>query len=499
MLEVVDRLGAALLDASLAATAITGLVVLAMIQCRQPARRRDWARAGLLATLALLPLAALNPVPRIDLRGPLRDLLSTSLEAPPTSTPREDRLIWKSFPERPRPEDGFDDPGTATGQTGRLRQVARSLIVLYLLGFSIGLGGLGLGLWGSARLVRRGRIPSASSLLILRLLPFDGAWSTPRLLVSDQTSRPVLLGGLRPTILIPSELDGSDAVEALRLSLLHELAHAESLDHWFAPLAALARSFWFFLPPVRWISDQMKLDQEFLADRRAVDHFGTSGGYASSLVALASPIRLAGDPEASTRSQTVSSFQEGGLASSLFQRVMMLLSCPFAIEGRTPLWWRWSTAATIAGVTLAASCLTLRGLAGWSSSRPSASLQAARSFRLPHLAIGQREHDDQPFDLRFRLPDHFTMTFEVMAEPAELSEIEMLGHKLGEPRELDPGRSAYRLWHRVKIIRASGHEQVEVDGQSRPAGSGPSRPATWLTIQTPAGRTTRLRDLELIW
>jgi len=280
---------------------------------------------------------------------------------------------------------------------------------------------------------------------------------------------------------------------------LDELAHAESLDHWFAPLAALARSFWFFLPPVRWISDQMKLDQEFLADRRAVDHFGTSGGYASSLVALASPIRLAGDPEASTRSQTVSSFQEGGLASSLFQRVMMLLSCPFAIEGRTPLWWRWSTAATIAGVTLAASCLTLRGLAGWSSSRPSASLQAARSFRLPHLAIGQREHDDQPFDLRFRLPDHFTMTFEVMAEPAELSEIEMLGHKLGEPRELDPGRSAYRLWHRVKIIRASGHEQVEVDGQSRPAGSGPSRPATWLTIQTPAGRTTRLRDLELIW
>jgi len=244
MLEVVDRLGAALLDASLAATAITGLVVLAMIQCRQPARRRDWARAGLLATLALLPLAALNPVPRIDLRGPLRDLLSTSLEAPPTSTPREDRLIWKSFPERPRPEDGFDDPGTATGQTGRLRQVARSLIVLYLLGFSIGLGGLGLGLWGSARLVRRGRIPSASSLLILRLLPFDGAWSTPRLLVSDQTSRPVLLGGLRPTILIPSELDGSDAVEALLVAdtvpITRERKGREEVDDLRPSVLALA-------------------------------------------------------------------------------------------------------------------------------------------------------------------------------------------------------------------------------------------------------------------
>ena len=58
-------IGAALLDASLAAIAISGMVVLVMVQCRQPARRRAWARAGLLSTLALLPLSALSPVPRV--------------------------------------------------------------------------------------------------------------------------------------------------------------------------------------------------------------------------------------------------------------------------------------------------------------------------------------------------------------------------------------------------------------------------------------------------
>jgi hypothetical protein len=357
-----------------------------------------------------------------------------------------------------------------------------------------------LGLCGSTWLVRRGRNPSAKALAHLRSLPFDGPSRRPRLLVSDLATRPVLVGGLRPTILIPPDLDGPEAVDQLRLSLLHELAHAESLDHWFAPAATLAQAIWFFLPPVRWIRDQMKLDQEFLADRRAVDHFGTSGGYASSLVELASPVEPGGDRgDASTPAGLAPSSGSGG-ASSLFQRVVMLLKCPFAIEGRTPLWWRWSTAATLALVTLAASCLTLRGLADWSSPPVQPTGEAARSFRHPQqLTISQREHDDQPFDLRFRLPDRFTLTFEVMAEPADLPGIEVLGHRLGVVPDPDPSRTAYRLWHRVRITRLGGSEDVEVDGRPLPHDPGPARLAPWLTIRPSPGRTTRIRDLELDW
>ena len=162
----------------------------------------------------------------------------------------------------------------------------------------------------------------------------------------------------------------------------------------------------------------------------------------------------------------------------------MLLKCPFAIEGRTPLWWRWSTAATLALATLAASCLTLRGLAGWSSPPASPAEDDPRSFRIPQLAIAQRDRDDQPFDLRFRLPDQFTLTFEVMAEPADLPGIEVLGHKLGVPPNLDPSRTAYRLWHRVRIARAGGSEAVR---GRRPADLPRPRPepklAPWLTIR----------------
>ena len=141
------------------------------------------------------------------------------------------------------------------------------------------------------------------------------------------------MGLLRPAILIPPGLDQPESAERLRLSLLHELAHAESLDHRFGPVANLAQAIWFFLPPVWWIRDQMKLDQEFLADRGAVDHFGTSGGYASSLVDLASSALPASGGAAPAPDAPVGG---PGVASALFQRVLMLLKCPFADRRADP-------------------------------------------------------------------------------------------------------------------------------------------------------------------
>ena len=510
MPDVVDRLGAALLDASLAATAISGLVVLAIIQCRQPARRRDWARVGLLSTLALLPLAALNPVPRIDLRGPLRAILPAHPDDPsqPALPPRgrpdpSDPPIPPAGPDRSCVDDARGAGPCHPQGPGWARWIARGLVVAYGVGVALGLAWIALGLWGSAWVVRRARSPSSGSLAHHRSLPFEGGPGRPGLLISDRISRPVLVGCLRPVILVPPGLDDPESPDRLRLCLLHELAHAENLDHRFGPAATLAQAIWFFLPPVWWIRDQMKLDQEFLADRRAVAHFGTSGRYASSLVELAASAEPGpgdGSSSASSGSPTDGNPSEGrGVASSLFQRVVMLLRCPFAIEGRTPLWWRWSTAATLALTTLAASCLTLRGLAGWSTSATSPTAEASRSFRLPQLTIRQREHDDPPFDLRFRLPDRFDLSFEVMAEPGDLDDVEILNHRLGPTPDPGPTVHAYRLWHPVRVRRAEGVEVVEVDGRPIAPDTRPAKLAPWLTFRPSRGQTARIRDLELHW
>ncbi len=263
-----------------------------MIQCRQPARRRDWARAGLLSTLALLPLAALNPVPRIDLRGTIHALLSIDLDDPspwPSASSGDD--LEPRHPATPGRAIAPDGPGGLAcppGQPAGSGKSPEGWSWPIWPGPRSGSAGSRWGFAARPGWSAEADLPRIRWLRHYQSLPFEGGSRRPRLLVSDRATRPVLVGSLRPAILIPPGLDQPEASDRLRLSLSHELAHAESLDHQFGPAATLAQAIWFFLPPVWWIRDQMKLDQEFLADRRAVEHFGTSGGYASSLVDLAS-------------------------------------------------------------------------------------------------------------------------------------------------------------------------------------------------------------------
>ena len=61
----IDRLGALILDATLAASALLVVLALAMVGTAQPVRRCALARGAILGLLALLPLAEWTPIPRI--------------------------------------------------------------------------------------------------------------------------------------------------------------------------------------------------------------------------------------------------------------------------------------------------------------------------------------------------------------------------------------------------------------------------------------------------
>lgn len=188
-----------------------------------------------------------------------------------------------------------------------------------------------------------------------------------------------------------------------------------------------------------------------------------------------------------------------GMASALFQRVQMLLKCPFPIEGETPLWWRWSTTLALGLATLAASCLTLRGLDGWGDSTPLPITEARQTFRLPQLLVAPGDSQKKPFEFPYRLPVEFTLTLEVMAEPSDLPSLEILGHKLGTTAGADLGREVYRIWHLVRIRRIQGFDFVEVDGRSLPSRAVPAAPSPWLEIRPLADQPTRIRELTLDW
>ena len=62
----IDRVGLLLFDAAFSTAVFTTVAMIATLVCRQPARRLLIARCSLLASLAMVPLIALAPLPRVE-------------------------------------------------------------------------------------------------------------------------------------------------------------------------------------------------------------------------------------------------------------------------------------------------------------------------------------------------------------------------------------------------------------------------------------------------
>lgn len=459
-----DRLAGPLLDALLAASAWIGLIALAMVAHRQPARRCALARAGLLGAICLVPLSLSGVVPRLDLIAVARSFASPS---------------WTRLP--------------ATSIPGR-RWIAGALTLAYLLGVVGGLATLLLGWWGWGWMSRRSVEPSRMTRELYEELTAGLKRSRrPRLRVSRRLRSPGVLKILRPLIVIPPELDRPEARDRLRLCLLHELAHAERRDPWFDLLGAIAQALWFPLPHLWWVRAQMRLDHEFLADRRAAGGFGTFGNYASSLVGLADP-----GPQPKAVGSPAPRATIGGAGSPLFRRVLMLVRCPFAIEANPPRWWRWALPpASACGVLLAAS-LSLRGIPPPPPPPPTKPgvLRLTR-ISLPEPAPGRPPHHSCEI-LAFPLPARFDLTLEVWAPDDEaLAQVRIAGHPLTRPVGRDDVSPP--SWHRIHLARSDGRVTLEVDDRTILDGVPDFSTTPCLTVKPPEKGPGEFRNIKLSW
>lgn len=481
----VDSLGVLLLDASLGATLLVGSIALAMVGCRQPSRRVGLARAAVVGSLALIPLVALSPLPRLDL---IRALRGIGLDAHPiwphlglslaASAPAPG-VGWSWIPV------GFPSP--------------RLLTTLYLAGVGVGLAWLILGWWGLGWLIRGSTEPSPAALELYHSLPIASRHRRPGLRVAARIRGPVLIGLARQTILIPPLLDRPEAVEPLRMALLHELAHMEESDPWYALVGGVAGAFWFFLPPLWWVRARMRLDHEFLADLRAASGFGSSGRYAASLLELSPPRRDLPAPAILAPVPAV------GPVSALFQRLLMLVRCPFPVETHPPRWWRWSLPMGVALATLAASSLTLGGVEA--SHPPGTGCPLARpgpqSFRMARLVLPASPvgtYGRAPFyNLPIRLNDDFVLTLEVWGDPDLLSRMRVAGHLLGTTQDLLSDPAAPAEWHLLRVRGDAHRLRFWIDGQASTADPRPHTTTPWLAVEFVPDLPLQMKNLTLVW
>ena len=477
----VDRFGGVLIDASLSALVLWSLAALAMLVSRQPARRLWIARASVMGALAIWPLVGLGLVPRLEVAGVLRAVgvwphpaLASWLEPGSRRVAEPLPATWKGPPE----------PAGAAP----IDWAVRGLSLTYVAGVACALGWLCLGSLALGWMSRHAVEPSPASAELYESLPFSGR-RRPRLRVSGRLWRPVLGRVFRPSLLVPAALDRPEARDRLRLALLHELAHAEARDPAHGLLANLAWALWFGAPPLWWVLAQLRLDQEFLADRRAAEHFGPMREYASTLLEIATS-RMSGSAEA------VASSPVRGTGSALFQRILMLLRCPYSVEARPPLWWSWGLPCLSVVLTLGVSSLSVRSTSN--DRRPVAT--TPRRFQVARLETYPSTPGPQgrasPCELPVRLPESFELTVEVWGNARTLSRTRVAGLALDDPRPVavEPDR-----WHAVRLVRDRRGARLSIDDRPVPLARTHPPLTAWLSVEPATAEPGSFQNLSLTW
>lgn len=129
------------------------------------------------------------------------------------------------------------------------------LFIAWLCGVWVGIALAGRETWALYRLCRTARslddTPLAAQARELGVLM--GLARMPRLAEADAISAPLVIGLLRPLILLPPDFATHFSADEARLALAHEMAHIRRGDLWLSLIPVLAQTLFFFFPPV-WLA-----------------------------------------------------------------------------------------------------------------------------------------------------------------------------------------------------------------------------------------------------
>ena len=160
---------------------------------------------------------------------------------------------------------------------------------------------------------------------------------------------PLVLGYLKPLILVPTSALSGLTPEQLELILAHELAHIKRRDPFVNLLQRVAETLLFFNPAVWWISNQVRQEREYCCDVMAMATCNSSAyAYAQTLNRL-SQLRI----QAQIQSQPSNPLGLAANGGSLLKRILTLMGKP-----STP-----DPSHALAGVSLALVSLVIASVA----------------------------------------------------------------------------------------------------------------------------------------
>ncbi|MEQ8836745.1 MAG: M56 family metallopeptidase, partial [Lacipirellulaceae bacterium] len=210
------------------------------------------------------------------------DRIDTELGNLPTITHSQ-----PAFPTDQQPAPSASR-ATTTLLAPRLSSLASHLPWVWLVGAPLTFALLTTGIVGSEKLRRTTQ--SASDQIkeiadrLAATLPIS---RNVAVAVSDRIAQPILIGIVRPMILLPSSALTGWTPEELEMVLLHELSHVRRWDNLVNLAQRLIESLLFFHPCVWWISRQVRIDREECVDAAVVGRTAKPQAYAELLVNFA--------------------------------------------------------------------------------------------------------------------------------------------------------------------------------------------------------------------
>jgi len=271
--------------AAIAAVAALGL---RLLHSGSPQSRYVVACVALAAMLASPAATAwrLWPQPASTAAAPVRRALYVRVAPPAASV--GDTLRFVGIRRRAPVPLATAGAGSGAAPAGVAWMPA--LVTAWLGGVSLLLARLAGGIWRVRSMRRAGRAlspsiwQSASDRLSRRL----GLRRAVRVADATFVDGPVVIGWLRPVVLLPVAAVAGLTPEQVEAILAHELAHVRRHDALINAVQTLAETVLFYHPAVWWLSSRIRAEREHCCDDVALTVSGDAFGYASALAELES-------------------------------------------------------------------------------------------------------------------------------------------------------------------------------------------------------------------
>jgi len=328
------HLGRALLHSLWQGTAIAIILATALylLRRRSAAVRHAvcfFALVAMLVTMVVTlsrPIIAAHSTSESSYRNTARSLSASVIRSEGALTPDNDGALKPSIPASARPvKPGVMLPSRLALLLSWCETRSPFLSVCWAVGV-LALSLRHIGGWWWIRKMRRCGTPAHADLLQMmnRLQARFDLPHVTSLLVSVDAAAPMLVGLLKPVVLLPaSVITGLDSAQ-LEAILAHEIAHLVRRDAWANLFQLTMETLFFYHPAIWWIGRRMREEREIAADDLALSICTDRRLYAGALARL-------------VEVQQVTAFALAANGGSLLHRIRRIVH-PAATEPVTAGW-----------------------------------------------------------------------------------------------------------------------------------------------------------------